>query len=868
MTRAVKNATGKGRVGAVVQARMGSTRLPGKVMLDLAGAPVLDHVIRRLQQCRRLDCIVIATSTRPEDDVVVRRAERSGALSFRGSETDVLSRYHGAATQYGLDTVVRVTSDCPLIDPHVVDEVIGYFLDHEYDLVSNAGDEPGKRTFPRGLDVEVFSFDALRDASARAVKGYQREHVTPYVYENASVHYFKGTADYSSHRWTLDTREDYDLISQIYAELYHGKHDFYLGEILDLMQRRPDLPALNTHVEQKKLEQPVSRDFDAEFEALIERHDMRPRLPRHTRLEKAVLAAWADVPRDAVVLVWGDEEHTCELLNLLRPAPGRVAGFIDPASRSSSGELIGCRRLSMQDAAGLEPDIVVLSSFARREKHRAEVLRRFPRCRVLDFYEALDFEGVFGDQRGFPFYSGTEYVRLFELCDAYRNAHDKAHRKALLFELAATYYEIRDFLNGEKCAREYAADGHDDGGRVAAFVTATNALLAELRGSLLGREGDIALFLVDAIRMRDVRPAHGEPPAMPFLLGMSQRAVTFTRAFSSTLYTVPSVPSMLTGKLPLDDVIYNKRIVSVDESALLRTLHGEGYRLFNFISWKDFFEGETRVTPVRFSRPGDALPLLSRALAPRILWRHATTLAGAPQRAFCLVHLFCETHDPHLCGAHGDAPVKHLFYEYLGKDNPGISSQQYRAQFRECLAYVDRQLEFHFGFLPEGMTKAVFGDHGQIAERILEHPEAVGSLLSWHDDRIHVALILEGPRLAAASRDSLFSMSDLGGLILDARHGKLAPPPRRCVQVQFDPLYNKAIKAAYARVGCEKYTKGFKAIRGERDKFVLYDDGTEEYYLLPDERNNRIGEPQLADSVKFLRSFLKSRTFPDFIVPE
>lgn len=241
------------KTAAIIQARMGSTRLPGKILIDLMGKTVLQHVVERVQQAKNIDQIIIATTTLEKDDVVVDEAEKCGVNYFRGSEKDVLARYYGAAKENNADIVVRITSDCPLIDPLVTDNIV-YFFKHKeiYDIVTNASSDLDKRTFPRGLDTEVFSFDTLEKAYQRADKQYQREHVTPYIYENSSMIYFyKNTADYSMYRWTLDTEEDYTLIKEIYGSLYKGKHNFYMPDILKLFEQYPELITINEHVEQK-----------------------------------------------------------------------------------------------------------------------------------------------------------------------------------------------------------------------------------------------------------------------------------------------------------------------------------------------------------------------------------------------------------------------------------------------------------------------------------------------------------------------------------------------------------------------------------------------------------------------------------------
>lgn len=241
------------KTGVVIQARMGSTRLPGKVMLDLFGKSVIEHVIERIGQTKEIDDIVIATTTLDKDEIIAKEAERNCVKCFRGSEEDVLSRYYHAAKESNLDIVVRVTSDCPLIDPCVTDSIVRYFKENKHDIVSNASGDLSLRTYPRGLDTEVFSFKALEDAFNNAREKYQREHVTPYIYEQAnSIYYFKDSTDYSKYRWTLDTEEDLELIRTIYNYLYKGEHNFYYRDIINLLEVHPEIVKINENVEQKK----------------------------------------------------------------------------------------------------------------------------------------------------------------------------------------------------------------------------------------------------------------------------------------------------------------------------------------------------------------------------------------------------------------------------------------------------------------------------------------------------------------------------------------------------------------------------------------------------------------------------------------
>ena len=242
------------KIVAIIQARMGSTRLSGKVMKDLFGKTVLSHVIERVNQSELVNDIIIATTENENDDVIEEEALKCGAKVFRGSESDVLSRYYNAAKDNHADVIVRITSDCPLIDPVIMDKIIDCYIQNTYDIVSNASSDLTKRTYPRGLDTEVFSFGELEKAFLSAKESYQREHVTPYIYENAKqVYYYMNDINYSKYRWTLDTEEDWQFITKVYEHLYREKHNFYLKETIDLMCKYPDLYNINKHVEQKKI---------------------------------------------------------------------------------------------------------------------------------------------------------------------------------------------------------------------------------------------------------------------------------------------------------------------------------------------------------------------------------------------------------------------------------------------------------------------------------------------------------------------------------------------------------------------------------------------------------------------------------------
>lgn len=238
----------------IVQARMTSTRLPGKVLLPIAGRPMLSYQIERLRRAHAQDVLVVATTVNASDDPIVEFCAAEGVRCTRGAELDVLRRYSDAATVVGADVVVRVTSDCPLIEPDVVDHVIRVFKAGQgnLDYVSNML-EP---SYPSGMAVEVMSGRALSEANAEATSPVDREHVTPYLYRNPHRYHLKSVrldVDLSANRWTVDTPEDFELVRRIVESIYPHSPDFRIKDVLALLEQHPQWRALNQHVRQKAL---------------------------------------------------------------------------------------------------------------------------------------------------------------------------------------------------------------------------------------------------------------------------------------------------------------------------------------------------------------------------------------------------------------------------------------------------------------------------------------------------------------------------------------------------------------------------------------------------------------------------------------
>ena len=241
------------RTVAIIQARMNSSRLPGKVLLDIAGQPMLVRVIERARRAATVDDVIVATTSDPSDDPIEELCRARGYLVYRGSMFDVLDRFYGAARQASADVIVRITADCPVIDPAVIDQVVHTFHKEQADFACNRLPPPWKRTWPIGLDTEVCSFAGLERAWQEASLPYEREHVMPYFYDvegRCKVVVVEHEPDYGALRWTVDTAEDLQLLREIFTRL-GGSDTFSWEEVLHLMEREPRLAQINAGVRHK-----------------------------------------------------------------------------------------------------------------------------------------------------------------------------------------------------------------------------------------------------------------------------------------------------------------------------------------------------------------------------------------------------------------------------------------------------------------------------------------------------------------------------------------------------------------------------------------------------------------------------------------
>lgn len=266
----------KPNIVAIIQGRMSSSRLPGKILADIAGQPMLTRVFTRTARAKTLNEVIFATTTDASDDPVAEYCDFAGIPCTRGSLYDVLDRYYQAASQAKADIVVRITADCPVIDPDLIDNVVKAVSDQssvisgQFDFAANRLPPPWTRTYPIGLDVEACTFKALKKAWKDAKEPQHREHVMPYFYESVKLNtdnrllstgisprgfniaLLHHTTDFGDYRWTVDTPEDLEFMREVYSR-FGDRDDFTWKEVLDLVHNNPQLAQINANVQHKTL---------------------------------------------------------------------------------------------------------------------------------------------------------------------------------------------------------------------------------------------------------------------------------------------------------------------------------------------------------------------------------------------------------------------------------------------------------------------------------------------------------------------------------------------------------------------------------------------------------------------------------------
>ena len=607
---------------------------------------------------------------------------------------------------------------------------------------------------------------------------------------------------------------------------------------------------------------------EKKLKKLIKKYSLISQFSLKRDTESEMLNIWNEIDSNKKIAIWGAGDHGNELIKLLPVKNKNMIFFVDKSLGGIGEELEGYPIYKPEAVEKYNIDLVIISSFRYRNEIALEIENQF-NCEYLEFYNELEKKDI---KLETPFYyNHPDYLELYELRRLYEKAELFERKEEYLFELICKYLAIRDFYYADKYIQEYIRKDYSQAEKLEEFNQELKRFLGNIKNKIKKRKkNDITLFLLDSLRSRDVLGEYNG--SAPFLSELAERAVTFKNAFSTNIFTYMSLFSMFSGKLPIDDGLYKKEMIEIESSDFLETLQKRGYYLYSYVLGKKIFcnsdklkQIKTRRRLVRKNERNNA----TGVFASNLLWQHICDIYNNDENPlFALLHLVGEIHKPHICGFHEDRPVIHKGVEEYGDSYPEQGKRNFIKQYYECVAYVDKQMEYFLDFLPSQMTKVIFGDHGQVVENLFTERYNYFNLFGCPDSRVHVPLIIDSPALESENIEELFSMKNVGNLLLNLLNNNFLKLDNKFtgeyIETQFEPVFNQPLAEDLIEICGTKYVLGFKAVRNDTGKFVLYNSGEEDLYILPEENNNKINEIEYQKELRLLSSYMESKDFPSF----
>ena len=597
-------------------------------------------------------------------------------------------------------------------------------------------------------------------------------------------------------------------------------------------------------------------DFAQRLEEILARYELEHPALVLNPVEKSIVQKWKCIPEDARVAIWGAGDHTTQvLMELVSFEEKNTVCFVDKNRMLHGKKIKGIPILPPGEIERKDIDYIVISSYAFREEIATEIREEHPQCKIVDLYDEVK-------EKPHPFYDHSFYLfyrELFELKRRLTGA--KGERGQLLKEIIVKYLYIRDFSSARKYIKIYLEGGYEDADQLRNFTLELDELLKQLRTVLKARKtSDLAFFVLDSLRAKDVFSEQAKK-MMPFLHDLMAKSIVFKKAYSTSTYTAACFNSFLTGKKVVDDGLsYNSPII-FDDSILLRYLQEKGYDFYQYGGIR-IIQNEEIEEPA-FHAKGMTKRDKFEAL-PKRIWNYITDLAKVNQQpVFSILHLM-ESHWPFPNGNQSE--------QVIFDGHPGVNCYHWKKTGEvpveklikikdSALGYIDEQLSFYMDFLPENINLIILGDHGQV---LGEH-NAFWNVFTWYDEAIHVPVIYYNKNLKPKTSEALFSLGDLPSQILYImQNGEMLEPKRPYIEVQRDPVSNPGFlndEVFINELGV-KFTHGYKVIRTLNEKYVLYDDGSEEFVIPPNENINLINQPQYAEKIDKLRNYLDNKGFP------
>lgn len=541
------------------------------------------------------------------------------------------------------------------------------------------------------------------------------------------------------------------------------------------------------------------------------------------------------------IAIWGAGEHTEYLLELDFIHSFNIICIVDK-NKELVGEKIGDFIIQSIDTINsMNIDIVIISSYAHRKDIKEELNIHFPTIQTFDIYNT--------DRKIYrkPFYpkkSKNINEEVYSDLIYCTNWYESERNEKSLYYLIQECLAIRDFASAKYLINAYICARYKHSDKMYLFINELEGLLSEIKIKLSKSEQENILFIIlDSLRSKDLNNEN-HYTLMPYLKAMSEKSLNFTNAFSPGLYTKESLRAVFSEEQLFINKTFEIEKIGCNNSMFFKELKRKGYEFFNF-SGLDFFDDQT------FVNVGGQLIYNP---VSRILWTYICEKLNFTQKKnFSYAHML-EAHWPYLCCYLKEIHEKH---KIIIDD-----TCEHTAKYLKAIQYLDSQLEFYLELLPEDETIIICSDHGH---QLITYGYYDYDITRWGDNANHVVCMIKNMNNKAVKIDQLFSTKDLCKCILDSTNNKqFRLVSRQYIIAERMPLYNPLLKEEFISKGLVKQIQGIRMIRSDTEKYFIYEDGTEEYYLLTDERVNLIDDPTYSDRVEFFRNLEENKYFPDF----
>lgn len=533
--------------------------------------------------------------------------------------------------------------------------------------------------------------------------------------------------------------------------------------------------------------------------------------------------------------IWGAGEHTENLYKYFSVELKDCMFIIDNNENLNKKKFLGFNVVHSKQICNCDIDTIFISSHNGRIDIKNNINKLLPCCKAIDFYEIL--QEHYDINLGQPFYLQEDtYKKIFNLINNYDKSTVISVKEKILKEIIYMYISIADFINAQKFIKKYIYNNYYEKNNMKNLLEDLCGLLHVLNKKLKEKLGNnILLFFLDSLRAKDV---YDIKSPMKYLNNILKQSQYFTNAFSPSIFTYESVPSIFSGKLPFFNESYKRKVVQESEVRFIQEAIKKDYtiKIYSPDYWK-IINGPN----IRY---GNYSPIMSKNI-----WNALCDLISDDNKnVIFLLYFLQETHPPHICGYHTVEPVGHNT-PFTCNDIVNQSQEKFNIQYNDCLKYVDNQLEFYFDIMGEDITKILFSDHGQIIENAMDKLENIKTLAGWHDDRFNIPLILNGSKIKPLKYDNIFSMINFNDLIISLINNSKYDINKNYIEVNFSKICNDTIKQKYTKVGYDDYLYGFRVLRDDKYKLVITGNGKYKVYILP-EQFEECRDKQVIEKVK------------------